>query len=57
MTYKLRQKNTVHTLDPFSTIIVDMRVRDGEFSAPTFVVDNMWHIDYQHPEVTLKFDK
>ncbi len=57
LTYKLRQKNTVHTLDPFSTIIVDMRIGNGEFSAPTFVVDNMWHIDYQHPEVTLKFDK
>ena len=57
LTYKLRQKNTVHTLEPFSTIIVDMRVGDGEFSAPTFVIDNMWHIDYQHPEVTLKFDK
>lgn len=57
LTYKLRQKNTVHTLHPFSTIIVDMRIGNGEISAPTFVVDNMWHIDYQHPEVTLKFDK
>lgn len=57
LTYKLRYKSTVHTLDPFSTIVVEMRVRSGESVAPMFVVENMWHIDYQHPEVTLKFDK
>ncbi len=55
--YKLRYKSTVHTLDPFSTIVVERRVRNGESAQLTFVVDNMWHIDYQHPKVALKLDK
>ncbi|MBR6655529.1 MAG: hypothetical protein IKL20_02860 [Alistipes sp.] len=57
LTYKLRYNSTVHTLDPFKTIVVEIRVRNGEAPSPTFVVDNMWHIDYQHPKVTLKLDK
>ncbi|MBQ5647631.1 MAG: histidinol-phosphatase [Alistipes sp.] len=55
--YKLRYKSTVHTLDPFKSIIVDMRVKGGDTPAPEFIVENMWHIDYQHPTVLLKEDK
>lgn len=55
--YKLRYKNNVNTVNPFSTIVVEMRVNGGESAQPTFEVDNMWHIDYQHPKVTLKLDK
>ena len=58
-TYKLRQGRTVHELEPFKTITLSFG-RDkssGELLSPQFSVENMWHIDYQHPLINIKVDK
>jgi hypothetical protein len=58
MTYKLRWGKAAHCiLAPFKSAVVELRVRDGEARAPKFTMDNMWMIDYKHPEVTLKISE
>jgi hypothetical protein len=29
----------------------------GEYLPPIFEVENMWHIDYQHPKIELALDE
>ncbi len=51
--FMLRYKNNVYKLEPFKTLSFSFKKQ----SLPTFVVENMWHIDEQHPQVTLSIDK
>lgn len=58
LTYKLRWGKAAYCiLEPFKSAVVELRVKNGEARAPKFTVDNMWAIDYKHPEVTLKVSK
>ena len=59
LTYKLRRGKTVYTLEPFRTITISLGKdkKTGMLSEPTFRVDNMWYIDYQHPTIEIKVDK
>lgn len=58
ITYRLRLGKTIYELQPFSGRVFELRVKDNAATAsPTFVVDNMWHIDYKHPTITFKIDK
>jgi hypothetical protein len=58
ITYKLRWGKAAHCiLEPFKSAVVELRVRNGNARAPKFTVDNMWAIDYKHPEVTLEVSK
>jgi hypothetical protein len=58
ITYKLRWGKAAHcVLEPFKSAVVELRVRNGNARAPKFTVDNMWAIDYKHPEVTLEVSK
>lgn len=57
--YQLRRGRTIYELEPFKAITVNFG-RDkesGKLLAPKFRVDNMWHIDYQHPTIEIKVDK
>lgn len=57
--FLLRRSGTTIELEPFKSIVVSIG-RDkttGEFAAPIYAVDNMWHIDYQHPKIELEIDK
>ena len=49
----LRRGGSVSDLKPFSTLIFTFS--RGEL--PTFVVDNMWHTDEQHPTVEIALDR
>ena len=54
---RLRRGNTIYELLPFrSTTVSYSKSKEGEYGTPTFTVENMWHIDYQHPKVTLEID-
>ena len=58
LTYKLCWGKAAYCiLEPFKSAVVELRVKNGEARAPKFTVDNMWAIDYKHPEVTLKVSK
>ena len=58
ITYQLRWGKAVScTIEPFSTVVVEMLVKDNVDRTPTFTVENMWQIDYQHPKVTLPISK
>jgi hypothetical protein len=49
----LRRGGSVSDLKPFSTLTFTFS--RGEL--PTFVVDNMWHTDEQHPTVEIALDR
>ena len=51
----LRRNKSTYTLNPFQSI--RLTVTDKEGKEPKFVVENMWIVDDQHPELTLKIDK
>lgn len=48
----LHRGSSIHTLDPFTTR--NFTLKEG--SLPKFVVDNMWHIDEEHPTVVIEVD-
>ena len=50
-------KSVFCQLDPFESVVVEMLEKDGVKRDPEFTVENMWHIDYQHPKVTFEISK
>lgn len=59
ITYRLRLGRTIYELEPFKSLMVTFgKDKDtGEYINPKFTVDNMWHIDYQHPVINIELDK
>ncbi|MBR5106284.1 MAG: histidinol-phosphatase [Alistipes sp.] len=59
ITYQLRRGKTIYELEPFKSVMVPVgkNKNTGESAQPTFHVENMWHIDFQHPTITLELDK
>ena len=60
LTYRLNNGDKrIYELEPFQAVTVTLGKdkETGKYLAPTFTVDNMWHIDYQHPTITLEIDK
>ena len=57
--YRLRQGKTIHELEPFETITISFGKdkNSGELLPPKFRVENMWHIDYKHPNIEIEIDK
>jgi predicted metal-dependent phosphoesterase TrpH len=52
-------KGRPYILEPFKSILINVG-RDkesGEYLPPIFEVENMWHVDYQHPKIELTVDK
>lgn len=57
ITLRLRRGKTTYILEPFKTTTVSYsKNKNGEYGKPKFTIENMWHIDYQHPMVELKID-
>ena len=50
--FLLEHKNNTHKLEPFRSLTFTFK--QGE--EPSFVVANMWHIDEQHPTITVAVD-
>ena len=59
ITYKLHRGKAVYELEPFKTLMVNFSKdkKSGNYHTPKFRVDNMWHIDYQHPTIEIELDK
>jgi hypothetical protein len=59
ITYRFRRGKTVYELEPFKSVMITMGKdkKTGDYLPPRFLVDNMWHIDFEHPTITLEIDK
>lgn len=52
-------KNRPYILEPFKSLLISIGrdKKSGEYQTPTFVVENMWHVDYKHPKIELTIDE
>jgi mRNA-degrading endonuclease RelE of RelBE toxin-antitoxin system len=59
ITYRLRRGRIIYELEPFKTVMITLGKKkdSNEYLEPTFQVDNMWHVDFKHPKITLEIDK
>jgi hypothetical protein len=59
ITYRLRRGKLIYELEPFKSVMITMGKdkKTGDYLPPRFLVDNMWHIDFEHPTITLEIDK
>ena len=59
ITYQLRRGETIYELEPFKGVMVTLckDKNTGESVQPIFQIENMWHIDFQHPIIALELDK
>jgi predicted metal-dependent phosphoesterase TrpH len=57
--YTLRKGKKTYVLEPFKSIfIVFGKDEEGKrYLEPTFRIENMWHVDYQHPTIEIELDK
>ena len=57
--YTLRRGKKIYIVEPFRSIYVNFGKdeKGKKYLAPTFTVDNMWHVDYKHPAIELEIDK
>lgn len=55
----LRLGHRIYLLEPFKSLLIELgrSKESGEYLPPIFEVENMWHIDYQHPKIELAIDK
>ena len=47
----------IYELEPFKTVMLGYKESTAKESHLALCVENMWHIDYQHPTVKLAIDK
>lgn len=52
--FMLKHRNNTYRLLPFKSLQFSF---SKDTKSPTFVVENMWHIDEQHPTVTISVDR
>ena len=59
ITYRLRRGRTIYELEPFKSVMVTIGKdkNTGDYNPTSFTVDNMWHMDFNHPVITLEIDK
>ena len=59
ITLRLRRGKTIYVLEPFKPVLATFGTdkQSGKLLNPTFVVDNMWGVDYKHPKAELEIDK
>lgn len=57
--YRLRLGTAIYNLEPFRSLNIKCTrdEKSGKIGTPTFSVDNMWHLDYQHPVIEFTIDK
>ncbi|MBQ2394908.1 MAG: hypothetical protein II307_04000 [Alistipes sp.] len=55
----LRLGHRIYLLEPFKSLLIDLgrSKESGEYLPPIFEVENMWHIEYQHPKIELAIDE
>jgi hypothetical protein len=56
--YTLRHGKRTYRVDPLKSVFITLgKDKEGKKIEPKFRVENMWHVDYQHPTVEIKLDK
>ena len=57
--YTLRKGKKTYRLEPLKSVYITLgKEKDSnKYLKPEFSVDNMWHVDYQHPTIEIKLDK
>ena len=57
--YTLRKGKRTYRLEPLKSIFITLGKDedDKKFLTPVFQIDNMWHVDYQHPLIKIELDK
>ena len=57
--YTLRHNKRTYRVEPFRSTYITLGKDEesGKYIKPEFRIENMWHVDYQHPTIELKLDK
>ena len=57
--YTLRKGKKTYTLEPFKSLYFNLGKdeKGKKYLLPEFRIENMWHVDYQHPTIEIKLDK
>ena len=57
--YRLLRGRTVYELEPFKSLQISIgkNKESGKYEPLKLTVENMWHIDYQHPIIEIEIDK
>lgn len=57
--YTLRKGKKTYILEPFKSLYISFGKdeKGKKYLLPEFRVENMWHVDYQHPTIEIKLDK
>ena len=65
--YKLSNKSSIkfliaygdviYELEPFKSVTLGYKDNGAKGAKPVLTIDNMWHIDYQHPNIAVEIDK
>ena len=57
--YTLRKGKKTYVLEPFKSLYISFGKdeKGKKYLLPEFRVENMWHVDYQHPTIEIKLDK
>lgn len=57
--YTLRKGKRTYVLEPFKSLFFNIGKdeKGKKYLLPEFRIENMWHVDYQHPTIEVKLDK
>ena len=57
--YTLRKGKKTYRVEPLHSVYITLGKDENgkKYLKPEFSVDNMWHVDYQHPTIEIKLDK
>ena len=52
ISFRICYNNAIYEVEPFKSVNMTFLG-----TTPKFTIENMWHIDYQHPEIKVEIDK
>lgn len=56
ITFRISYNGAIYELEPFKTVNIVYTTKSESSPEPRFIVENMWHIDYLHPEIVVEID-
>ena len=55
--FRIAHNGAIYELEPFKSITLGYKNSGAKVVKPVLTIDNMWHIDYQHPNIAVEIDK
>lgn len=55
--FRIAYNSAIYELKPFQTVTIGYKSDGTKGEEPTLTIENMWHIDYQHPNIKVQIDK